>query len=350
MGQYQQRISSNDDNYYYWPGGSLHWFQAIELGNSDWGGLAGFFRWRNVDVPQGSTITSAYITLSRWYDSTLTIKNRIYGIDEDNTADYTSDATGRALTSASVDWNPNSSWTENVEKTSGDIKSVIQEIINRGGWSSGNSLGIRINDNGGTAGDNGPFVSKGTAGTYYPQLTINYTGGSSPSSSVSPSSSISLSLSPSPSPSPSLSLSPSPSPMASFHGLRIAKSGRNVLLTDNPSDMIFDSDYGTLKYFDKQTLAVQFDANNDVTGKNTYTHDLGYYPFVEVFVRVYIGAPSGGWEYCPFAGAGATILYKANYKLTTTDITVYGEIDGISTSVWNFEFLIFMYKNDLKLS
>ena len=302
-------------------------------------------RFTNVTIQQGATITSAKLTFVAYATDTSDVKAKVYGIDEDNTATFHPNAPGgRARTSASRDWDLNGI-TLNSSYDATNLTAIVQEIVDRGGWSTGNAMGFLIDDDG--------SASPSTYHEFYEYdgdsakaafLTIEYVS-SSPSSSISPSSSESISISAS----PSLSISPSPSPGA-FYGMKIAKTGYDVLKTQDPSELKFDSTKGTLKYFDKQTLAVQFDANNDVTGKNTYTHDLGYYPFVEVFTRVYIGSPSGAWEYCPFAGAGATILYKANYKLTTTDITVYGEIDGISTSVWNFEFLIFMYKNDLKLS
>ncbi len=313
MGVFQQRINATGDNYYRWPGSGT-WNQGLQLGNTTWGGHNGFLRWDNVTVPAGSTITSAYITLAIWYDSSsVTVKNLIKGIDEDDTAGYAGgDATGRATTTATVAWNPSSTWTDDVDQTSGDIKSIIQEIVDRAGWASGNAIGIRIDDNGSTVGNYYPFVSYTSAGTSYSQLTINYTGGSSPSASQSPSSSISLSPSPSPSLSPSASESPSPSPQIPFHGLKVAKQGKDAF-SDNPGDLVFDSNYGTLKYFDKQTLQVSFDANaGDITGKATYTHNLGYYPFVEVFVKVNLG--SGNYEYVPFWGAGASIIYSATYK------------------------------------
>jgi len=181
----------------------------------------------------------------------------------------------------------------------------------------------------------------------------------SPSGSASPSASESASISPSGSPSPSASTSasasasysPSPSAVQPFFGLKIAKDGIDAIKTQEPYNFKFNSDYGTLKYFSKESKSVQLDAGAGAFGATgTITHDLGYYPFVEVFVRVYIGAASGNYEYCPFFGAGATVLYSATYKITTSGIVLYAEIDGMSASVWNFDFLVFIYKNNLNLS
>jgi len=114
--------------------------------------------------------------------------------------------------------------------------------------------------------------------------------------------------------------------------------------------LIFSSEYGTLKYFDKQELNLSFDANTgDITCRGEITHNLGYYPYVEVYVSVYIGSPTGVYEYCPFVGSGASVAYNANVKIDTSKITCYGEISGVSTSVWHFDFLVFIFKNNLNL-
>jgi len=186
-----------------------------------------------------------------------------------------------------------------------------------------------------------------------PSLSSSPSGSASPSASESASES--ASLSPSPSQSPSASQSPSgsesPSPPPSIKLVRIAKPGKDAINPDDASDLIFSSEYGTLKYFSKQTKDITIDASTgDIAATGIYTHGLNYYPFVEVFVDVYIGAKTNNYEYCPFAGAGAAVFYGAKYKITKTTVQVYGEINGVSVELWHFDFLIFVFKNDLKLS
>lgn len=163
----------------------------------------------------------------------------------------------------------------------------------------------------------------------------------SPSSSLSPSSSISSS--------PSSSISPSPSPSAQppkIPIVRVSKPGVNAITNSDPEKMIFDSQYGTLKYYTKQSIHLSFDASTgDISASGFYTHNLGYYPYCEVLVSV----DGGNYEYCPFFGSGATVAYSANYKITTDKITVYGEINGVSSATWTFDFLIFVYRNNLTL-
>jgi hypothetical protein len=52
----------------------------------------------------------------------------------------------RTLTSAIVAWSLSSAWVEDGVYTSPDIRTVVQEIINRSGWSSG----IAQDQNGGS--------------------------------------------------------------------------------------------------------------------------------------------------------------------------------------------------------
>ncbi len=132
----------------------------------------------------------------------------------------------------------------------------------------------------------------------------------------------------------------------------IAKSGINALKDKNPINFKFHSDFSTLKYFKTVPLRVQFTADSPggtISGRGRYDHNLGYYPYIEAYVKVGASSPGTNFEYCPFVGAGATVLYSANIIVTKTQITCYGEIDGVSTSEWYFDFLLFIFKNNLGL-
>lgn len=319
----------------------LTWFSFGYAVGGATGKETGAIRVVSVTIPQGTVVDSATLHFrceTAVPASNQNVKMKISGIDEDNTATFTSDPWGRAKTT--------NNYTNEYSNSSNDtwiditVTDIVNEILGRGGWSSGNAMGFIIEDNG-TATDQTRDLNDDYGGTYDSYLSVVLH-----TPSASPSRSISRSPSASPSPTPS----PSPSPIPSFFGLKIAKPGIDVLTTDNPVDFIFNSDYGTLKYLSKQEINTSFDANaGPVACTGTYAHGLGYYPFVEVFVSVYIGTPTGIYEYCPFFGSGATVEYSANYKITSTEIVVYGEIEGASTSVWHFDFLVFIYKNNLQL-
>lgn len=332
-----------------------------------YGGLYnGSFRFTGVTIPAGATITSAKITFTTnsYGGPTNQLYLKIIGVDEDDTAEYVTSpidtARTRTHTTASVDWDPNITFTTQYQTyDTADFTSVVQEIIDRGGWASGNDLGIYIYDDGTALDKTVGFYSYSSDSSRAPLLTVTYETASpsvSPSSSISPSVSPSASYSPSssisPSPSSSVSSSPSPSPGPTPNQavIKIAKPGVNVLTNSDIEKFIFTSEAGTLKYFTKQAINISFDANaGDITAKGEYIHNLGYYPYVEVYVSVYIGSATGVYEYCPFYGSGASVAYNANVKVTTDKVTVYGEIGGVSSSVWHFDFLVFVYKNDLGL-
>lgn len=106
---------------------------------TQWGG----FRFQNVTIPQGATINSAtldvYLTSTTYDDPDVTI----YGDDTDNAAAFTTttnDLSSRPATTANVRWNAAGLGTGT--KTTPDIATVIQEIVNRAGWASGNALAV----------------------------------------------------------------------------------------------------------------------------------------------------------------------------------------------------------------
>jgi len=348
MAVHQYPVSAS--NNMWWNEQSLTGY--VVVGNISGNAQGGAVRFPSVTVPQGTTVISANLYLYKSSEAVSgSVKYTIYGIDEDNT-DVFNNPSGRPNTTATHNGETSANVTN--QYVGFDVTNEANEIFARGGWASGNAIGFKLNDNETTTTDariTDIFEDVSSTDAY---LEINWNEPSaspSASRSVSPSISPSASLSPSASASPSASLSPSPLPTPIKGIMKIAKSGINVLTNSDPEKLIFSSEYGTLKYYSKQTATVEFDANAGlIGGTTTITHDLGYYPYVEVFVSVYIGTPSGVYEYCPFAGAGATVFYDANYKITTTGIVLYGQIDGVSSSVWTFDFLVFIFKNNLSLS
>jgi type IV pilus assembly protein PilY1 len=108
-----------------------------------WGVLVGL-RFQEVQVPQGATITSAYIEFTPEHSDSGSFSQTIYGEDSDNASAFqevTQNISGRTRTSAFVAWSSDTPWGDHSErhKTS-DISSIVQEIVNRSGWVQGNSM------------------------------------------------------------------------------------------------------------------------------------------------------------------------------------------------------------------
>lgn len=103
-------------------------------------------RFRNIVIPKGVRIDSAFLVLtSHEGKSKDDIANlTLYGDNVDNSPTFTADSlvTSRARTSASVRWIVAEEWKLWSVYRSPDLKSVIQEIVNRSGWQSGNALSL----------------------------------------------------------------------------------------------------------------------------------------------------------------------------------------------------------------
>jgi len=111
-------------------------------------------RFQNVDVPQGRTITSAYIQFTA-HDSQVASYNTaisvgIAGIAADNPGDFEgatqnniNDVIDGSLTAADVQWDIptwSAAFQSDNNTTTPDIKSIVQEIVSRPGWQSGNAM------------------------------------------------------------------------------------------------------------------------------------------------------------------------------------------------------------------
>src|SRR3989344_5738545 len=101
-------------------------------------------RFTNINIPRGSTINSASVEI--YVDDDNDANLDFFAHRVDNAPSFSSspglDVTSRTTTSASTAWvqtNLGSGW-----KTSPSIRPVIQEIVNRSGWSSGNAMAILL--------------------------------------------------------------------------------------------------------------------------------------------------------------------------------------------------------------
>lgn len=140
-------------------------------------------RFTNVTIPQGATILTAKVVwVASRSSSSATVNATIRGQAADNAATFTagggggvSDFTTRlaALTTASVAWNAIASQTSGSSYDSPDITSVVQEIVNRGGWTSGNAIVVFFLENSSSNGA-ARFTSGYAHGSNYPKLVVTY--------------------------------------------------------------------------------------------------------------------------------------------------------------------------------
>lgn len=144
-----------DDMEEYVVGGGVDWNSSdIEMTTEGGGEQIMGFRFTNVSIPAGAIITGAWMQFTADEANSEATTLTLRGEAADNSAQY-QDASftvsSRTRTTASVNWNV-PAWTVLQQKgdpqKSSDIKSVVQEIVNRSGWASGNALSIIINGTG----------------------------------------------------------------------------------------------------------------------------------------------------------------------------------------------------------
>lgn len=141
-------------------------------------------RFINVTIPQGATIDQAYLTLqAAASNSGSGVNTRISAEDVDDAPTFiddapTFDARWAARTTARVDWDAIATWVENTQYNSPEIKTVIQEIVDRPGWVSGNDIVIFWDDfeDRSTHGADRTRSADAYAGGFHPQLVIIYVG------------------------------------------------------------------------------------------------------------------------------------------------------------------------------
>ncbi len=109
-------------------------------------------RFPNVSVPQGATIVDAFIQFVADENQDGDVDITIIGEAADNAAlfsETSGDVSSRPHTNASVDWSP-FNWDKRdagpAQRTPG-LASIVQEVIDRQGWASGNAIAFIAESN-----------------------------------------------------------------------------------------------------------------------------------------------------------------------------------------------------------
>jgi hypothetical protein len=125
----------------------------LDLGRLNSNVLAGM-RFNGLTIPQGAEIVSAYIQFTARKRNTQACTLFIEGEGADNAAIFDRldefNLSSRNRTSTVISWSP-ASWNageSGAEQKTPNLSSVLQEIINRDGWESGNSAVLFISGQG----------------------------------------------------------------------------------------------------------------------------------------------------------------------------------------------------------
>lgn len=158
----------------FFPGGAYFCF-----GQDNWGIIRhAFIRFPAVAIPKGSIINSAHITLYAYMDISVgsNVNAKVYfnNVDNATAPTNTSEANALALTSAVV-WHNVESWgEENSAHNTPELKTILQEIVNRSGWSSGNAVMAVIKDDGSSFNNIRFSGGADTTGSYRPVLVVSF--------------------------------------------------------------------------------------------------------------------------------------------------------------------------------
>jgi len=155
--------------------GEILYDLALYFGN-DGGWNHCFIFFESVPIPPGSIVTSCKIRLNQTYgpQSGVPVLAKIYFNAADNAVAPTTPDEYFALSrTTGLDWDiqeawPNGSWHESVE-----LKDILQEVIDRPGWASGNNITLLIEDDGSVAGKYRTPASESNE-TDIPELVVTW--------------------------------------------------------------------------------------------------------------------------------------------------------------------------------
>lgn len=121
-----------------------------------WLATNSFYRFDNVLIPVGATITEAHLDIIAYDDATKDTVNLL--IDAIKAADPAAPTTyneaetpAGGRTTASVVWNAVAQWSASEAIVTPDIATIIQELVNQVGWASGQAMCIYLEDNASSA-------------------------------------------------------------------------------------------------------------------------------------------------------------------------------------------------------
>ena len=138
-------------------------FNSVGWYNDQNTNMGSGLRFCNVTIPQGSTINIAYLTFQcKEEDDAIVVRSKIVGEATDDAAVFPTLANYQARrgtevggannnnrTVAEVLWDNIGAWVVGEYYDSPEIKTIIQEIVNRAGWVFDNSMVIWWDDHAG---------------------------------------------------------------------------------------------------------------------------------------------------------------------------------------------------------
>lgn len=229
-------------------------------------------RFPNIVIPKGSSISTADLHFIGNRDGSESVKGKIYGVDEDNTPSWGSHPFGRTKTSAF-----NTGSTTGTDLTM-DVSSIMEEIVGRSGWASGNAIGFVVEDNGTTTSSGTQRLDDNNVRN---ETYLHYRVSAEPNFKPTP---VSVSA-------PSL-------PTAEDVGMKFSEPGVSVL-TATDDECFLTTRKNTVK------LVAEDFYTSTAAEIVSVSHSLGYKPFVTVYAQ----EVAGDWRKIPRGNASVNRPY-----------------------------------------
>jgi hypothetical protein len=219
----------NEDGTTFTAGGSTVW---IGNASSTTAGYTGV-RFQGVIVPRGAVITSAHLDVyqpaASWISTSLVLRAEASG----NSAAFstTSKPSQRTLGTMSLTFSDGSQWLAGTWHSLGEMPAVVQEVVNRADWQSGNALSLVLKGSGGTWARKFVTSYEGSAANA-PRLTVTWRVATTPTPTRTVTSTPAPTTVPTP-PTPTFTptLTATPSPTATYTATPTA----TATATDTPS-------------------------------------------------------------------------------------------------------------------
>ncbi|MFT7603393.1 MAG: hypothetical protein ACI8VT_000960, partial [Saprospiraceae bacterium] len=99
------------------------------------------FRFQNINIPEGSIITNAYIEFTSQSDKSGSNLTTFYGekvVNSQSFVQMDNNISGRLMTTSTIDWSIPDTETDTIYQTP-DISTIVQEIVDLPLWNSGNN-------------------------------------------------------------------------------------------------------------------------------------------------------------------------------------------------------------------
>lgn len=141
-----------------------------------------FVLFNSLAIPNAATVIVAMIEFQAGNSNTGVVNLKIHCNDEDTAVAPTSEAThdGKSRTTAFTAWSP-AEWSNGNDYISLNFASAVQEVVDRGGWSSGNDLMVLLDNNNSANNMKRIFKSYDLTATDCAEITITYKVGFVPS-------------------------------------------------------------------------------------------------------------------------------------------------------------------------